>query len=615
MMSKEAPFKIPQDVIDSLVSRDDIVNTIGQYIKLNKQGKDYTALCPFHQEKSPSFSVSAVKQFYYCFGCGASGNSLDFKKEFLGKSFISVIQDMAEDHHVDLTPYLAMAQKGNLELRLAPAMVKASEHFSACLTIENASSSVWTYLSRRGITPEAVNRFSLGYAGNGYQIVKDFEDIKEEMILCGILENGDNGVYSQFRDRLIMPVRDVRGKPIGLSGRTLIEEVKPKYKNSKESQLFSRNSSLYGLFEALDESDTALVEHMFLVEGQVDVIACWMAGMSACAAMGSSMSQQQLRLLMRYCNRVTLMMDGDKAGIKALVQMGQLLLENLTSQDVVFDVVFLPEGEDPHSLLENDKSAMGALTSSATPWLEAFFRSLPEASDLNTDRGRAEYANRCVELIHETRDPVLRYQAVEQASAICGIPVQTLNESLINLPETRSGHAKRKSPVKVQEDTAVRLARMLWDSPRLYKHISNPTLWVEEGDSLTACLGTWLGACHTGSYDGLYNDEEIEKAVAAPEMLDRINHESRLRVAGAALGRMLGEIEIPGLMSVIMSKEPEEGDSTALAHAWHLTALCAATAMQSISSRAKMNMMSADDRVRFAELLLIRKNAAIRLKE
>ena len=612
-MSEQEKLRIPQAVIDSLVTNTDIVNTIGRYLNLKKQGRDYIALCPFHKESSPSFSVSPGKQFFYCFGCGAGGNSMNFLTQYLGKSFISVIQEMAEDNGIDLKPYLMMAQQDAADFKLLPAMAKASTYFQGALSGHNAGSAN-QYLASRCITAEAVRHFALGYAGSSGEITHALSDIENEMILGGILDRGEKGLFSLFRQRLMMPVRDTRGKTIGLSGRTLEEDVKPKYKNSKESQLFSRNSVLYGLYEACESFGKDKLEHIDVVEGQFDVIAQWQIGRPACAAMGSSLSPQQLRLLMRHAKSVTFMFDGDAAGIKAMIQVCSLLLEQLTDHEHNFNVVILPEKEDPHSLISTDVDRFYASIAQPIHWLDALFQFLPEAKELHTDRGRAEYASRCIELIHDTRDPLLRHQAIEKAAKICGFPVEAMNERLLSLPLSRSGQAM-KIAGNTCEDAALRLTRMLWDEPKLLEAMTQPTLWVEEGDGLIALLGAWAQGVKAGECDAQYSDAEAKSLMDAPERMAEIDMASRYRVAGAALGRKLTQSGIAGLMEQLMKEEPEQGASLANSYIWHITGTCAGRGMQSISERARLNMMTDEDRARFASLMSVRRDAANRVKE
>lgn len=613
-MTEREKLRIPQTVIDSLVANADIVSTVGRYLNLKKQGRDYIALCPFHKESTPSFSVATVKQFYYCFGCGAGGNSMNFLTEYLGKSFISVIQELADDNHVDLSPYLMMSQNNTLEFKLLPAMEKASSYFQQSLASAPAARIAHEYLAGRSITQAAIDRFALGYAGNSHEIVQALDGIQDEMVLGGILESNEKGMFSSFRSRLMMPIRDTRGKTIGLSGRTLEEGVKPKYKNSKESALFSRNSVLYGLYEACETFGAEKLDRIDVVEGQTDVIAEWMIGRPACAAMGSSLSPQQLRLLMRHSRHVTFMFDGDAAGIKAMVQVCSLLLEQLTDHEHVFEVVLLAEGEDPHSLITRDINEFNASIASPMAWLDALFTYMPEAKDTGTDRGRAEYASRCIELIHDTRDPLLRHQAIEKAAKYCGFPVEALQERLLTLPLSRSGQAI-KGAAPINEENAICLTRMLWDEPSLLSQIAHPTLWVEEGDSLVALLGGWAHDAQRGHFDGQYSEDEAQAMISSPETMGAVELKSRWRVAGAALGRRISEAKLPGLMQLLMKEAPEEGAGLAVSYIWHITGVCAAQGMQGISKKAQMNLMTDEDRAQFTKLMAIRRDAANRLKE
>lgn len=615
-MQDQKKLRIPQHVIDGLVTHFDITSTVGRYLNLKKQGKDYTALCPFHKESTPSFSVSPSKQFYYCFGCGAGGNSLDFLQDYLGKSFISIIQDMAQENGVDLTPYLKMAQSTAAELKLLPAMKKSIKYFKDNLKISNGNNSAAQYLLSRKITPEAIERFSLGYAKANNEILNDLSDISNEMVLGGIFgENeSDKRIYSSFKDRLIMPIRDIKGKFIGLSGRSLNDQDKPKYKNSKESVLFSRNSALYGLYESCDTFGEDRLESIEVVEGQFDVIALWMIGRPACAAMGSSMSANQLRLLLRHSKNITFMFDGDSAGIKAMIRVCSLLLEHISDHEHIIKVVIMPPGEDPHSLITNDISSFHERIAKPLDWIDALLTKLPEYENISNDRGRAEYASRCIEIIHETRDPLLRHQAIERASHYCGFPVDVMQEKLATLPLIRSGQAMKITKSESFNEVSVNLARMLWDDPSLSKEVEHPDLWSEVGDSLTRLLAQWIIDIRAGTFDGQFSQNEMDEMISKPETMNKIEEKSRWRTAGSALGRTLKDSSISSVMEVLMSEEPDEGESIARNYINHTTGTCAATAMQLISKKAQMSTMSDDDRERFKALLTIRVGATNKLK-
>lgn len=612
---KKDLLKIPQHIIDDIVDQNDLTELVGHHLKLKKQGKDYIALCPFHRETTPSFTLSPVRQFYYCFGCGASGNALNFMMNYLGKSFISVVQDLAEEVGIDLTPYLKMAQNQQLEFQMHPAMASANAFFSHELRRpgEHARRAL-DYLVSRQIPQDIIDRFSLGFAGYSQHIVDNLMEYQDVLIEGGVLEQGKEGrgVFSLFRDRLMMPIRDMKGKTIGLSGRTLKDEL-PKYRNSKESTLFSRNSVLYGLHESVTAfGKGSRLERIFVVEGQFDVLAKHMINLAAGAAMGSSLSIQQLRLLLRYTKHVTFIFDGDKAGLKALVQVGALLLENITDHEVVFDVVLLPEGKDPHTMITEDLDTYRALIAEPHEWLDTVLRHLPEAVDLESDRGRAEFASRAVELVHDTRDPLLRHQALEKAARLCKMPVEALSERLLSMPASRSGHAK--PPQAVLNDSAVRLTRMLWDEPLWAQAMDQEQLWLEEGDELIQTLVNWKIELLKGTFDQALSPEDNLKLEENPYLSKELEAQCRKRGGAAALGRRLAGLQEGRLMESLMREEPETARDTAYALAQHITGMFAGQAMQKLSSKAAMGLMTENDQAVFANLLKIRRESVIKTK-
>lgn len=619
MADKQSLMRIPQHIIDDLVEQTDIVDTIGRALKLKRQGKDFVALCPFHKEQSPSFSVNPGKQFFYCFGCGAGGNAMKFLQDFEGRSFLSVLQDMADMAHVDLSPFMKSSQLDAIQLKILPAVNEARKFFEAALSDNRGGKNkiARDYLIGRSVPEDAWALFALGYApsyGNG--IVEALLEHQEALIEAGVLarsektEDGELGrVFSLFRDRVIMPIRDTRGKTVGLSGRALKEEDKPKYRNSKETDHFAKINVLYGLYESVQIFKTEKLERIIAVEGQFDVIANILnANMPSCAAMGSSMSAQQLRLLLRHAGHVTFVFDGDLAGRKAMIQVCTLLLENLTDLEVTFDVVMMPADEDPHSMITNNLEGYRALLNNPIPWMDAMLKHHPQATDVDSDKGRSEMSVAAVELAHETRDPLLRYQLLEKASAIVRMPVEALNERLLSFPVTRSAVRTTVKPEKIMNDGIVRLIRMIWDNPAWGESIEHPQLWADEGDELTALMGVWALQTREGTYDLPLSDAELAD-MGRSERTDRIiTSSNRFKGAGAALSRMLGELPAH-TMQLLMQEEPEEKQSVASALACHITSLCAGKAMQDLSTKASTGGMTEADRETFMKLHAIRKVA------
>lgn len=616
MTDQRSMMRIPQSIIDDLVVQTDIVDTIGSFIKLKKSGKDYGALCPFHKENSPSFTVNPERQFYYCFGCGAGGNVMNFLNDYLGRSFLSVLQEMADLAHVDLTPYMKSAQGDNVAMMILPSIHEAQKFFSESLT-DGASSSenARKYLTGRGIPPEMWELFAIGYAGYGQRIVESLFEHQGALVEAGILQmskEGDKGwdgtpkAFSLFRDRVIMPIRDTRGKTIAITGRALADGVKPKYRNSKETSHFSKNNVLYGLYESIKVFGKEKLKHLIVVEGQTDVISNVMVDKAACATMGSSMSPQQLRLLIRHGERITFIFDGDIAGRKAMRQVCTLLLEHLTDLDTTFDVVMLPEKSDPDSMIKEDLAGYDELLNNAMPWMDALLNNLPTEADIESDKGRSEYAVAAVELAYETRDPLLRYQLVEKAAKIAKMPVEALNERLLSFKVSKSGQMAK--PKQIMNDSIVRLIRMWWDSPDLSESLEHPQLWADEGDELTALVGVWTLELREGKYDLPLGESDLDEISRLPHREDQIKKIKRYKGAGLALARLLGEQEAH-VMQLIMQEEPEDNRSVSRALAWHITSLCAGKAMLSLSSKAAAGGMQPGDLELSMKLQAIRKVA------
>lgn len=616
MSSHPSMLRIPQSIIDDLVVQTDIVDTIGSFIKLKKSGKDYAALCPFHKESSPSFTVNPERQFYYCFGCGAGGNAMNFLNQFQGRSFLSVLQEMADTAHVDLSPYMKSAQGDNLAMMILPAINEARNFFSSSLIDGSSSSEVARkYLLARGIPEDMWELFSLGYAGYGQKVVEALFEHQEALVEAGVLQmskEGDKGwdgtarAFSLFRDRVVLPIRDTRGKTIAITGRALQADVKPKYRNSKETSHFSKNNVLYGLYESIKVFGKEKLKRLIVVEGQTDVIANVLANKAACATMGSSMSPQQLRLLIRHGERVTLIFDGDLAGRKAMGQVCTLLLEHLSDLDTTFDVVMLAEGEDPDSMIKSNLEGYEALLETALPWMDALLEYLPTEADINTDKGRSEYAVAAVELAYETRDPLLRHQLIEKAAKKVCMPAEALNERLLSFKVSKSGHIAK--PQQIMNDSIIRLIRMWWDTPEWSQYLEHPQLWADEGDDLTAMMGVWVLDMREGKYDLPLSNAEIAELGSFPHTREAMAMSKRYKGAGMALARMLSEQE-PHIMQLIMQEEPEDSVSISRALSWHITSLCAGKAMMDLSNKAAAGGMERGDLERSMKLHSIRKVA------
>lgn len=607
--------RIPQQTIDDLISQTDILAIIERDVHLKKSGRDYIGLCPFHKEHSPSFTVSPEKQFFYCFGCGADGNVMKWMQEFHKMSFLAVLQDMADKARTDLTPFLRTAKlDAKVGFNVLPALGKAKDFFQVSLQDSNPKSKAGQareYLASRMVSDELIERFNIGFAGYGKMIVDALVDFQDPLIEAGVLDRGDHGVFSKFRDRVILPVRDYRGKTVALTGRALLKEDSPKYLNSKETPHFNKTNVIYGLYESLQHFGATQLERLVIVEGQFDVIAHHIIEMPAGGVMGSSLSIQQLRLIKRYTTHATFVFDPDTAGHKAMMQTCALLLESLTDADVRYDIVVLVD-EDPHTLITTQPEAYKAALSEARPWLDVLIDNIPGADRIDTEAGQIEYATAAVELISTARDPLLRHQALEKASVKCRFPVAALNEKLMSLPPARSGQAKPKElPTQSMSEVAIRLARMLWDEPKWSESVEDPELWISQGDELTSMIGLWAQGYRKGEFDATPTEKEVADLAANPSLASKIDRARRARGAAAAFGRMVSMLP-SHYMELLMRGEPETLQSLAIALSWHITAICAKKEMQELTKKAGLGIITADERERFRGLVVTIQVAAKR---
>lgn len=368
---------IPKSFIEQLLAQADIVQVIGQRVSLKKAGKNYVACCPFHDEKTPSFNVSPVKQFYHCFGCGASGDAIRFLQEYDGLSFPDAVEALAQQ--VGLTvPYEQISpeqeQVQQRQATLYDVLGQAAKFYRHQLRDHPEAEAAKAYLRTRGLTPEIAKTYYLGYAPRGWDGLKQaFQpwDTYEPLLLeagLRIAREDRAGSYDRFRNRIMFPIRDVRGRVIGFGGRVLGDE-KPKYLNSPESQVFHKSRVLYGLYELLQRR--ASFDHIIVVEGYMDVIALAQHGVgNAVATLGTAVTAEHLDTLYRQVDKLVFSFDGDAAGRKAAWKAVELLLPNLNERQSA-KILFLPQGEDPDSLVRK----LGR---------EGFMKCIHEAPDLVT---------------------------------------------------------------------------------------------------------------------------------------------------------------------------------------------------------------------------------------
>lgn len=388
--------RIPEDFIDDVLSRTDLVELIDGYVHLKRTGKNYAACCPFHQEKTPSFTVSPDKQFYYCFGCGASGNAIGFLMDYTRLGFVEAVEMLARNLGLEI-PREEDAPQQRVDLQpLYQILERAAAWFEQQLRNPNIKDRPVSYLKKRGLEGKTARLFRLGYAPQGWDnlltaLGTDANQIKY-LIKTGLLiEKEQGGAYDRFRDRIMFPIRDNRGRVIAFGGRVLGDD-KPKYLNSPETPVFHKGRELYGLWEARQANRK--LSRVVIVEGYMDVIALAQFGITyAVATLGTATSQEHIEKLFRHTEELVFCFDGDEAGRRAAWRA----LENALpcakdGRQVKF--LLLPEGEDPDTLIRKDgPTYFEGLLNEATPLSEFFFQQLAAEADTHTMDGRARLAS------------------------------------------------------------------------------------------------------------------------------------------------------------------------------------------------------------------------------
>jgi len=423
--------RIPQPFIDDVLDRIDIVDVVGGRLDLRKSGKNHSACCPFHDEKTPSFTVSQDKQFYYCFGCGAGGNAIGFVIDFDRVSFPEAVEMLAK--HVGLeVPREANRDDASSQYRKAlyTIMERADNYYRSCLRNHSHAHEAVNYLKSRTLTGETARNFGIGFAPPGWDnLLKNLgssdENIQHLKISGLLIDREEEGkLYDRFRHRIIFPIRDVRGRTIGFGGRVLGDD-KPKYLNSPETPLFHKGRELYGLFEANQQLRD--IPNLLVVEGYMDVAVLSQHGIhNAVATLGTAATAEHLDKLFRYTSEVVFCFDGDEAGRKA----AHRALE--TSLPVMLDgrsakFLFLPEGEDPDSLVQSiGCDQFQRLVKKATPISDYLFESLSQDLDTESLDGQARLSKLAAPLINRMPPGVFKTLMMKTLSQRTGLDIETL---------------------------------------------------------------------------------------------------------------------------------------------------------------------------------------------
>jgi len=386
--------RIPREFIDDLLVRVDIVDLIDSHVPLKKTGSNYMARCPFHNEKTPSFSVNRKKQFYHCFGCGASGNAISFLMDYNHLDFVEAVEDLASFIGVDVpreqSSHPSTQTPKQDTSKLYEALDKVMLFYQQQLKSNEGKKAV-DYLKSRGVSGEIAKKYALGYAPDKWDTLAQIVDAKQLLDTGMLIQHESGRLYDRFRGRLMFPIRDKRNRVIGFGGRVLDDSL-PKYLNSPETAVFSKSNELYGLPEVLENSSRP--ERIIVVEGYMDVIALAQHGIDfAVATLGTATSKRHIEQLFRFTSELVLCFDGDKAGKQAAWRAMEALLPNLKDKRQA-KIMQLPESHDPDSLVRAEGlDKMLSRIQSATPLSEYFFATLTDPLNLDTVEGRSTLAS------------------------------------------------------------------------------------------------------------------------------------------------------------------------------------------------------------------------------
>ncbi len=478
---------IPRDFIDTLLARVDIVDVIDRRVPLKKAGQNYQACCPFHSEKTPSFTVSPTKQFYHCFGCGAHGTALGFLMEYEHMGFPDAVAALSQDVGLPV-PESGEPERPKPPPALWDALEQAAQFYKRQL---KQTPRAIDYLKRRGLTGAIAARYDIGYAPDGSPLKQVFADYTADALAAsGLVIDGDRGRYDRFRDRIMFPIRNIKGQIVGFGGR-ILDQGEPKYLNSPETPLFHKGSELYGLFEARAAIKAA--GRVIVVEGYMDVVALAQHGIEfAVAALGTATTPIHTRTLLRHTDRLIFAFDGDNAGRKAAWRALENSLEALQDgKEVSF--LFLPEGEDPDSTIRiRGRDAFLHLLDTDTLPLSAFLvRELARNRKLDSQEGRAALIKAAKPLLEKISAPLLAGLIQRQIAELAHLQPDELSHLGLKpvagrrlLPRPQ----RRPAPSRVRS-----LARTLLMNPQRVAEVE--TCWLDENDPMSRLVGelmAWL---------------------------------------------------------------------------------------------------------------------------
>lgn len=440
------PSRIPQNFIDEVITRTDIVELIDNHVPLKKKGKEYAACCPFHNEKTASFTVSPEKQFYHCFGCGAHGTALGFLMEYERLDFVEAVEVLAQLHGLEI-PQDNTNYVKNDHQDLYVLLEQANAYFQKNL---RKTQPAVNYLKNRGVSGEIAAKYDLGYASEGFEnLLKQFDSAatQEQLIEIGLIKKSDKGsLYDRFRNRIVFPIKDRRGRVIGFGGRVLDDAI-PKYLNSPETPVFHKSDALYGLYEARKSNNAA--KSLIVVEGYMDVVALAQHGIeNVVATLGTATTSQHIQQLYRCTQEIIFCFDGDRAGKEAAWRAAQQTIP-LFKDGLEAKFLFLPQSEDPDSLIRSrGKEIFLQYVAEGDSLSNFIFLKLSEDVDIRTPAGKARLAQIAKPLLEKLPNGVFKKLVFDELEKKVGAAIQ-YGSTVTKHKKSGSSSNNKATPVRL----------------------------------------------------------------------------------------------------------------------------------------------------------------------
>ncbi|MEN8259291.1 MAG: DNA primase [Pseudomonadota bacterium] len=468
--------RIPRDFIDDVIARIDIIDLIDERVPLKKTGSNYVARCPFHNEKTPSFSVSRTKQVYHCFGCGAGGNAISFLMDYDHMTFVEAVEDLASRLGMDVPrdnqASLAPGREGLNLTAIYELQARAAAFYTEQLRRHSKARAAVDYLKARGVSGEIAQTYLLGYAPPEWgALAKRFDPKMLREAGLTVSREGGGGDYDRFRNRIMFPIRDRRGRITGFGGRVL-DDSTPKYLNSPETPAFQKGKEVYGLYELLDSTPKPI--RILLVEGYMDVIALAQHGLTcAVATLGTATSRDHLELLFRYTQELVFCFDGDAAGRKAAWRALEAALPALRDGRQV-RIMLIPQGHDPDTLVREEGAELFARrAASAKPLSDYFFDHLSAESGLTEIEGRASLVSAAKPLLGKIPEGTFRELMLERLMKLAKVESLELPAKQTTLTPRKMPHAESRGNRIQKTPTRVAIALLL-QHPHLAQTVVQP---------------------------------------------------------------------------------------------------------------------------------------------